>query len=290
MNKLCVPVSGGESSAYMAIRLRDELSGNVDMIFPYANTGWENEETLEFISLLESKYDIPVVWLEAVVYQNERKASGHKIVDFKSACRDGSVFLDVCKKYGLPNSNFLHCTRELKENPILSYCESIGWGKPPSFLRAIGIRSDEMDRVSPNYKLNGLYYPMAFDWMITKQHVNKFWQSKPERLKLESWRGNCKGCYKKSHRKHARIIKDEPEVYDFTKKLEKECAHIKPAGGQEFRKMFRSPAGANNKSGLTTDELFQYCKTLTPWSRDENQEYEIQNDMFCGSDCAPFQN
>lgn len=38
--------SGGETSAYMAIKLKEK---NPDTAFVFANTGEENEETLEFV-------------------------------------------------------------------------------------------------------------------------------------------------------------------------------------------------------------------------------------------------
>jgi 3'-phosphoadenosine 5'-phosphosulfate sulfotransferase (PAPS reductase)/FAD synthetase len=178
----------------MALRLRDEVGDKYETCYPFANTGQENEETLEFVHLLETRYELPVVWLEADINPGQGKGTRHKVVSYEAATRDGSLFDALCAKYGLPNPNFFHCTRELKESPILSYCRSIGWGKPPEFVRAIGIRFDELDRVSPNYKQNGLYYPLAFDWQITKPHVNLFWSQQPQRLNLKGWQGNCKWC------------------------------------------------------------------------------------------------
>ena len=289
--RLCIPVSGGESSAYMALRLRDELADDVETCFPFANTGQEKEETLEFVKLLETKYGLPIVWLEAKINPEQNKGTRHTIVDFDSACRDGKLFEDLCAKYGLPNPNFFHCTRELKESPILSYCRSIGWGKFPEFLRAIGIRSDELDRVSPNYKLNGIYYPMAFEWRTTKPHINDFWSNEPKRLGLKGWEGNCKWCYKKDHRKHARMIIDNPEIYEVPKELERKFKHVKAKEGQIERKMFRSAKKATDAQGLNVDELFDYCSKLIPWSVDDSEPTEIQDDLFsgCGTDCAPFQ-
>ena len=291
MNKLCIPVSGGETSAYMALRLRDEVKDDVETCYPFANTGQEREETLEFVNLLETKYGLPVVWLEAKVNPLPNKGTRHSIVNYENATRSGQLFEDICAKYGLPNPNFFHCTRELKESPILSYCRSIGWGKPPQFLRAIGIRSDEIDRVSTNYKLNGIYYPLAFDWQVTKPHVNKFWQEQPKRLNLKGWQGNCTWCYKKDHRKHAKMIIDSPEIYDVPKMLEQKYGHVKPKEGEKERKMFRQKKGMQDKQGLSVDELFDYCSTLIPWSVDDSENYQVQDDMFsgCQTDCAPFQ-
>lgn len=291
MKKLCIPVSGGESSAYMALRLRDEVGDKCETIYPFANTGQENEETLEFVRLLKTRYELPVIWLEAKINPEPQKGTRHTVVDFETANRDDRLFHELCAKYGLPNPNFFHCTRELKEAPILSYCRSIGWGKPPEFIRAIGIRFDELDRVSPNYKLNGIYYPMAFNWQATKPHVNRFWDSQPERLNLRGWEGNCKWCYKKDHRKHARLILDNPEIYNIPRELESKYKHVKPKEGETERKMFRAKKGAKDKQGLSVDELFEYCSTLIPWSHDDSEDYEAQDDLFsgCGTDCAPFQ-
>ena len=290
LKKLCIPVSGGESSAYMALRLRDEIGDDIETCYPFANTGQEREETLEFVHLLETKYEMPVVWLESKINPEQNKGTRHTIVNYETACRDGKLFDDLCAKYGLPNANFFHCTRELKESPILSYCRSIGWGKPPEFIRAIGIRSDELDRVSPNYKLNGIYYPMAFDWRVTKPHINKFWAEKESRLNLKGWEGNCMWCYKKNHRKHARMIIDSPEIYDVPRELERKYKHIKAKDGQYERKMFRQAKGATDKLGLSVDELFEYCANLIPWSVDDSEQYQSQDDLFsgCGTDCAPF--
>jgi hypothetical protein len=275
----------------MALRLRDETRKDVQTCYPFANTGQEREETLDFVKLLKDKYDLPVIWLECKVNPLPNKGTKHTIVNYETATRDGKLFEDVCKKYGLPNANFFHCTRELKEAPILSYCRSIGWGRPPEYLRAIGIRSDEIDRISQNYKLNGIYYPLAFNWMVTKPHVNKFWSGEPTRLNLNSWEGNCTWCYKKNHKKHARMIIDNPEIYDVPRMLEEKYSHIKPKEGQIERKMFRQKKSAADKQGLTVDELFDYCSKLIPWSKDDSENYQVQDDLFsgCGTDCSPFQ-
>ena len=67
------------------------------------------------------------VWVEAVAHAERGIASTHRIVDFSTASRNGEPFEDVIKVYGIPNMNYLHCTRELKANAIRSYMRSIGW-------------------------------------------------------------------------------------------------------------------------------------------------------------------
>ena len=47
--KLLVSFSGGETSAFMAQWLWKHKQDEYDMIFVFANTGQENEETLQII-------------------------------------------------------------------------------------------------------------------------------------------------------------------------------------------------------------------------------------------------
>ena len=114
MKKLVVSFSGGETSAFMAQWLWQNKKLDYDMKFIFANTGAENEETLVFIDRCSKFFGFPVVWLESEPIHIERKGTQHRVVDFKTASRDGEPFERVVKKYGTPNQAFPHCTRELK--------------------------------------------------------------------------------------------------------------------------------------------------------------------------------
>lgn len=121
---LIVTFSGGETSGYMCFLLKEHLSHLYNFLFIYANTGLEHEKTLLFVDKCDKYFNLNLIWVEAVVYQDERKASSHKVVNFETASRNGEPFKEVIKKYGLPNKHFFHCTRELKNNPITSYCNT----------------------------------------------------------------------------------------------------------------------------------------------------------------------
>ena len=54
---LLVSFSGGETSAYLAKWLIDNKSKAYNMIFVFANTGDEEEETLKFIDLCAKKME-----------------------------------------------------------------------------------------------------------------------------------------------------------------------------------------------------------------------------------------
>lgn len=225
-DRLLVSFSGGETSALMSHILKENLSDKYEMIFVFANTGQENEETLEFADMCDKHFGLDLVWVEAVVHKG-RKGVTHKVVGFDSASRLGEPFEDVIAKYMIPNTGSPHCTRELKERPIRHYAKSIGWGR--DYYTAIGIRADEIDRISPQRKKNKLVYPLIEMFPMTKPQVNSFWDSMPFRLQLKGYEGNCKTCWKKSFRKLATIALEHPERFGFFRDMEIKYGHyIKP--------------------------------------------------------------
>jgi len=275
-----IALSGGESSTYMAIKVKEKKP---DAICVFANTSQENEETLDFVNYADKEYGLNVAWIEAVTHLGIRKGCTHKITSYSEACRDGSVFLDMCKEYGVPNKHFIHCTRELKDNPIKSYLRD-NFGRWKNVRRNIGIRIDEIDRISPTYKENNIWYPLAFDYPTTKIEINDFWRNQPRRLNLKQYQGNCKWCYKKTLRKHLTMVVETPEYYDFPRKLEIECSHIKPKEGEDKRNIFRGER--------TVDDLFKL--SLEPFDP-FHDEARVYSDGFldetdgCNESCEPFQ-
>lgn len=220
MKRLFISFSGGETSGYMFIHLLAKWKDSYDEIqVVFANTGQENEKTLQFVDNVAKYTGVAVVWVEAVVHHNTRKGCTHLITDFHSADRNGRVFEEVIKKYGIPNQMWKHCNRELKLNPMNSYMRSIGWDAG-SYDTAIGIRVDEMDRMNNKKELNRFVYPFISDMPTTKQDVNTFWASMPFRLGLKGYEGNCKWCWKKTLRKHLTIITEHPEHYAFPERME----------------------------------------------------------------------
>ncbi len=80
--KLLVSFSGGETSAYMAKWLIDNKSDKYEMAFVFANTGEENEETLNFVNRCDKEWNLGVVWIEAKVNPESGKGTRHKIVNY----------------------------------------------------------------------------------------------------------------------------------------------------------------------------------------------------------------
>ncbi len=220
--RLFISFSGGETSAYMMQWLWHEFAWAYDEVrVVFANTGQENEATLAFVQRCSEHFDIPVTWVEAVTHHGRRLGCTHRVVDYRTASRDGAPFEGVIRKYGIPNRSYPHCTRELKLNPMTSYLRSIGW-TPGSYDTAIGIRVDEVDRIAANRHKQRLLYPLVQYRPMTKPDINAFWRDQPFRLPLKGYEGNCAWCWKKSLRKHLTLLAERPHIYDFPQRMERE--------------------------------------------------------------------
>tara|TARA_R110000851_G_scaffold97246_1_gene210819 strand:- start:87 stop:953 length:867 start_codon:yes stop_codon:yes gene_type:complete len=224
--KLFISFSGGETSAMMTDFIHKTRGHIYDILVMVANTGQENNETLDFIKQCDDHFGWNVVWVEAVVQHGSRVGSLHRVVNYETARRidnntGGTMFEEVIDKYGIPNVKYQHCTRELKLNPMRSYLRSIGWTKG-SYETAIGIRADETRRISKKQTSERIVYPFI-DWTTrTKEDVNDFWNRQPFRLNLKDYEGNCRWCWKKSITKHVKLINDKPDTYDFPERMERE--------------------------------------------------------------------
>jgi hypothetical protein len=233
MRRLFVSFSGGETSALMTHLLLTKWRGRWDDVrVVFANTGQENEETLQFVAACDKHFGFGTVWVEADVCQEARVGTRHRVVDFSTANRDGGPFEAMIRKYGIPNQKFPHCTRELKLNPMRSYIQSLGW-RPGTYDTAIGIRADEPGRRSKNQEAARLLYPLL-DWRpTTKPQVNAFWIDQPFRLNLCGYQGNCRTCWKKSARKLLTIMDDRPRAFDFFERMEDQYGTVGPEFSKE---------------------------------------------------------
>lgn len=275
--RLCISFSGGETSALMSKIIMERIADEYDKIVcVFANTGQENEETLEFVDRCDKAFGLGVVWVEAVVSPVHGEGTRHQVVSLATADRAGRVFESVIDKYGIPNPDYPHCTRELKGNPIRSYLRSIGW-QVGTYDTAVGIRADEIDRISPTAKEQRLIYPLVSSFPHTKPTVNAFWERQAFRLELKGYQGNCKWCWKKSLRKHLTIISETPEAYDFPDRMEREKAEC--GAGDARRVFFRGHRTTQDLRLLAATTLF------TPATDDARQyqpEFEFEMDAANG--------
>lgn len=216
---LVISFSGGRTSGYLTKRLLEEKNKWKDVIVIFANTGQEHEKTLEFINNCDKKFGFNTVWIEAIAHPGERKTSTAKIVDYKTASRDGRPFEDIIAKYGIPWSKAGHCTRELKEQPIKNYLRELGLDKTNRVM-AIGIRADESHRKSKVAEENNFIYPLI-DWDIDKEDVLSWWEDQDFDLEIPEHMGNCVWCWKKSYKKLVTVMREKPEAFDFPERMEK---------------------------------------------------------------------
>lgn len=293
-NKLLVSFSGGETSAYMAQWLWNNKRDEYDMIFVFANTGEENEETLLFIDKFSKHFNIEIIWVEAVVNKGRGNGTTHKVVDFKSASRKGEPFEQVIAKYGIPNQASPHCSRELKGAVITSYARTIGWEK---YYTAIGIRVDEIDRMNSKRKQKRILYPLISMIETVKPDVNNYWKDMPFRLNLKGYEGNCKWCWKKSTNKLIKIAKDNPEHFDFPKSMEIKYGNFFPAHRKDKYIKEGKVVPTDIKffrNNVSAEQILEMAKIKKPIVKDDSVIYYRQRSLFDfikdddNESCEPF--
>ncbi len=246
--RLAVSVSGGRSSMYMAYRLFTEYQDQYEMVFLFANTGQEREETLEFVHQFETTFNIPIVWLEAVIYPEVGQGTRHQIADFYTAARRGEPFEAMIAKYGIPHVARPRCTETLKVFPINSYKRAIGW---KGVKQAIGIRADEPKRYAK--RKPKMIYPLVDSFPVTKQDVLDWWAKQSFDLQLKEYEGNCSWCYKKSLPKLKRLLSEKPELFDFPERMEEKYGLVRARLGTP-QKFFRGQRSVQDLRDLNAQD------------------------------------
>ena len=184
-----------------------------DAIVCFANTGKEDEATLEFVRDCSKHWGVKIDWIE---YRHDDL--GFVKVDFETASRDGEPFEALIRKVQfLPSSAMRICTTHLKIRPFRKYLDSIGVHRPVQF---VGIRADEMRRVvkiRANPEAEGMerHLPLAAAG-VDVHAVNEFWSKQDFNLNLTTFNGrtlagNCDLCYLKPASQILSLIKEKPE-------------------------------------------------------------------------------
>lgn len=273
MPPLLVSFSGGRTSAFMAKFLKERYP-NREMLFVFANTGKEREETLIFADKCDKEFNLNLVWLEADVNEEKGKGTTYKIVDFKTASRNGEPFEAVIKKYGLPSKLYRHCTRELKENPIHKYAKEI---LGSDYLTALGIRADEKHRLKSNPKN---IYPLA-EIRIDETFIRGWWKRQSFDLEIKDYEGNCDLCFLKSTRKKLTLISENENISDWWSEMEVKYSSQYQSKFDEIRNLsipdlvelakqpFRK-AIDKEEQRETMPQLFEF-------------EFDLEYDCFCKS-------
>lgn len=184
-------VSAGLSSVMMAIKIKEWYPDH-NIINVMANTSKERKESLDFMNECDKYFGLNLIWIEAVF--NERgKGVDYVIKDFDNLLTNGEIYEDGISKFGIPSVVNKWCNRDLKYEPMRKFADEVLGRNDYSI--AIGIRADELDRVSDHYFTNNIFYPLL-DNNIDSRLRNKFWADKPIQIKIPAYKGNCDLCFK----------------------------------------------------------------------------------------------
>lgn len=266
VERTCLSFSGGRTSAYMLWRVLQANGGLPDgFVVCFANTGKEEEKTLEFVRDCGLYWDVPIVWLE---YRDDEK--GYAVVTFETASRNGEPFEAIIKKRQyLPNPVTRFCTVELKIRTMHKYLADLGWKDGDGWDQMIGIRADEPGRVAkirarPSPETVQEYMVLPLDTAdVGKQDISKFWKAQPFDLGLPNnngvtMHGNCDLCFLKGPKQILSLIQEKPSRAIWWTKQEAQGLAATPSGAR-FR---------NDRPGYA--QMLAYA--------------ERQTDMFDGMD------
>jgi 3'-phosphoadenosine 5'-phosphosulfate sulfotransferase (PAPS reductase)/FAD synthetase len=234
----CISFSGGRTSAYMLWRVLKANGGILpdETIVCFANTGKEEEATLEFVQECSERWQVPITWVE---YRNDER--GYAIVGFDSASRAGEPFEAIIRKRQyLPNPVTRFCTVELKIRAMHKHLRSMGWKE---WEQMVGIRADEPRRVakirarpSPESVAETMILPLA-DAGVTVAAVAEFWEQQPFNLELPTYKGrtfagNCDLCFLKPANQVATLIAQQPERAAWWASMEALALASRPSGAR----------------------------------------------------------
>ena len=190
-NILCA-TSSGYSSVMMAIMLKD-LYPDHNIINCMSNVSKETPESLKFMNECDEYFGLDLIWIETI--WNERGTGvGFEVKKYKDLKTKGEIYEMGIQKLGIPSKINPWCNRDMKTVPMKKFADEMF--SADNYSIAIGIRADEMDRISESYKTNNIFYPLI-DEKISSIDRNKFWDKQPIKIEIPAFKGNCELCFKK---------------------------------------------------------------------------------------------
>lgn len=282
MKKLLVSFSGGRTSGYMTKMLLDKYSDKYEIKVIFANTGFENEETLQFVHDCDTHFGFNTIWIEAITHPGAGNGITHKVVTFETASRNAEPFEQMIAKYGITNMQSPQCTRNLKRYPIEHYMKSIGWTKWDYEL-AIGIRTDEIRRVK-DASDRKIVYPLVHWFPTDKQDVLDWWEDQDFDLQLLEHQGNCKTCWKKSFKKLIMLHNEDPTQFDFFERMEKTYPRV----GAEFAKYKDAPDRVFFRGYTSVKMLREMAKNSADEDKRAPQQLDLYQDGGCSESCEVY--
>ena len=197
-------LSGGKDSAALAVHMNNKYP-DLDIEYFFTDTGYELEETYDFLNKLKTRLDKPIHYI------NPR-----------------NTFDYYLKKYNnfLPSQTARWCTIEMK----LKSMET--WLKPAldegqEIITYVGIRYDERGRVGykPTNDLIKAKFPFIED-CIDKEGVIEILESSglglPDYYKWRS-RSGCTFCFFQKRSEWIGLKENHPKAWEHAKSLEKQA-------------------------------------------------------------------
>lgn len=280
-------VSAGYSSVMMAIKMKEWYPDH-NIINVMANTSKERIESLEFMDNCDKYFGLDLIWVEAIFCQEKGVGVDYAVVDYKDLKTKGEIFENGIRKFGIPSVANKWCNRDLKTVPLKKYADDV-FGLN-SYSIAVGIRIDEIDRVSKSYQDNNIFYPLVENKIDTRQR-NEFWNKSPIKIGIPAFKGNCDLCFEKSRRKILTIIKDEPQLAKWWQEMERKYSDRHVDGKPTYNGLIDKDGGHYFGRGNTSiNYLIEMARH--PFSK-ATDEYIYENDLFdfennCGVACSVF--
>ncbi len=266
-----ISVSGGRTSGYMLRQLLDHygtLPDNVCAIF--ANTGKEDDATLDFVDRMSQEWNVPITWVEFFWDSEAKGVKGspfrsYKEVDHNTASRNGEPFEQLIDNASglLPNMHKRICTYNIKVGVIEQVARKKYRVTTKSLVHLLGIRRDERRRAIKLLDQCRVLVPL---WHagVTLQDVHAFWRGNDFDLAMpyNSMYGNCDLCFLKSEKKLFNLMQLYPERAQWWIQQEEKT-------GQTFKQ---------DRSYSDMLELAQYSGEQQELFSLDDQSY----DCFCG--------
>jgi 3'-phosphoadenosine 5'-phosphosulfate sulfotransferase (PAPS reductase)/FAD synthetase len=238
IEQTAISFSGGRTSAYLLWRVLQAHNGKLpeEAKVLFANTGKEDEKTLEFVKQCSEKWNVEITWVEYIAEE-----PWFRVVNFDTASRNGEPFEAAIRKYKkLPNPAQRWCTGILKIRTMSKYLKSLGWKHHETENSDfVGIRYDEQRRAA---KMPREKTPLVAA-KVTKQIVWDFWKNNDFDLELpivdgETVGGNCDLCFLKSLPKIVTLVNQNPKRAVWWANMESLVPNlegVKPGNGNTFR-------------------------------------------------------